>query len=621
MSDVKARWEQMQIKTFTKWCNMHLAKKGESIEDLTQDFRDGIKLIKLLEIIGEASLGRYNTKPKMRVQQIENLNKALAFIKERGVVLASIGSEDICDGNVKLTLGMIWTIILRFAINELSAEGLSARQGLLVWCQKKTKGYRNVNVKDFQDSFKDGLAFCALIHRHRPDLLDFDSLKKENARENLDLAFDVAEKELGIPKLLETDDIIALPRPDERSVMTYVAEMYKVFSQYDKFEMAGKRIGKFISTMKSAQDMIHDYEERAAILKQWIEESDVRFAAGPQMAEDDFQETRNALLGYKDYRRKEKSVRVAEQNDLTALLTSIQSKLKSLNKPPYQPPAGLTTPELDAIMEQLTTHEQAYRNALSARLRAIREKLRHAFADVANPFAAMLTSYQQMLAEDLEGDFAQQKDIYEAKRAELADQAPTLDTIRAAEEACEACMIEENEYSDHTYEDLNSWHQQLLRTMDKKIAFLKSQINEGGDDQAAARRAEFEQSFEYFDKNKNGRLERLDFFACLASLGLAQVDFSGSDNKEAEKIFKKVSGGKNYVTKEQYVGFMQEMTDDSFDPKQIAEALREISEGRSYVTDADLQRAGIEPELIEYIKSSLPMHESGKGYDYSSWCN
>jgi len=260
--EVRKRWEQMQIKTFTKWCNMHLAKKGaDPIEDVTTGFRDGVRLIELLEVIGEASLGKYNKKPRMRLQQIENLNRALAFIKERGVNLVSIGAEDICDGNVTLTLGMIWTIILRFAISDLSEEGLSAKQGLLLWCQKKTKGYKDVDVKDFQDSFKDGLAFCALIHKHRPDLLDFDSLSKDNARENLDLAFDVAEKNLGIPKLLDTEDMLSLPRPDERSVMTYCAALYKVFSQYDKVEMAGQRIGKFVSFMKAVQDMIHDYEE------------------------------------------------------------------------------------------------------------------------------------------------------------------------------------------------------------------------------------------------------------------------------------------------------------------------------------------------------------------------
>lgn len=63
---------------------------------------------------------------------------------------------------------MLWTIILRFAIAGLSEEGMSAKQGLLLWCQRKTEPYNNVDVKDFSASFHDGLAFCALIHRHRP---------------------------------------------------------------------------------------------------------------------------------------------------------------------------------------------------------------------------------------------------------------------------------------------------------------------------------------------------------------------------------------------------------------------------------------------------------------------
>jgi len=85
---------------------------------------------------------------------------------------------EIVDGNLKMTLGMIWTIILRFAIQDISVEELSAKEGLLLWCQRKTAPYKNVNVQNFHMSFKDGLAFCALIHRHRPELIDYDSLKK-----------------------------------------------------------------------------------------------------------------------------------------------------------------------------------------------------------------------------------------------------------------------------------------------------------------------------------------------------------------------------------------------------------------------------------------------------------
>lgn len=57
--------------------------------------------------------------------------------------------SEIVDGNLKMTLGMIWTIILRFAIQDISVEEMTAKEGLLLWCQRKTAPYKNVNVQNF----------------------------------------------------------------------------------------------------------------------------------------------------------------------------------------------------------------------------------------------------------------------------------------------------------------------------------------------------------------------------------------------------------------------------------------------------------------------------------------
>jgi hypothetical protein len=110
----------VQKKTFTKWMNSKLKERNLVVEDIVADLVDGTKLINLLEIIGDESLGRFNAAPKMRLQKIENLNTALRFIKSRNVQLHNIGAEDIVDGNEKLILGMIWTIILRFTIADIT---------------------------------------------------------------------------------------------------------------------------------------------------------------------------------------------------------------------------------------------------------------------------------------------------------------------------------------------------------------------------------------------------------------------------------------------------------------------------------------------------------------------
>uniref|UniRef100_A0A3Q2KQT8 Actinin alpha 4 n=1 Tax=Equus caballus TaxID=9796 RepID=A0A3Q2KQT8_HORSE len=173
-------WEKQQRKTFTAWCNSHLRKAGTQIENIDEDFRDGLKLMLLLEVISGERLPKPE-RGKMRVHKINNVNKALDFIASKGVKLVSIGAEEIVDGNAKMTLGMIWTIILRFAIQDISVEETSAKEGLLLWCQRKTAPYKNVNVQNFHISWKDGLAFNALIHRHRPELIEYDKLRKVQA--------------------------------------------------------------------------------------------------------------------------------------------------------------------------------------------------------------------------------------------------------------------------------------------------------------------------------------------------------------------------------------------------------------------------------------------------------
>ncbi|NXH43145.1 MACF1 factor, partial [Dicaeum eximium] len=270
--------DRVQKKTFTKWVNKHLMKVRKHINDLYEDLRDGHNLISLLEVLSGVKLPR--EKGRMRFHRLQNVQIALDFLKQRQVKLVNIRNDDITDGNPKLTLGLIWTIILHFQISDIYISGelgdMSAKEKLLLWTQKVTAGYIGLKCTNFSSCWSDGKMFNAIIHRYRPDLVDMERVQIQSNRENLEQAFEIAER-LGVTRLLDAEDV-DVPSPDEKSVITYVSSIYDAFPKVPEG-------GEGISAIEVDSRWL-EYQTRVESLISWIKQhtiltSDKSFPQNP----------------------------------------------------------------------------------------------------------------------------------------------------------------------------------------------------------------------------------------------------------------------------------------------------------------------------------------------------
>jgi len=132
---------------------------------------------------------------------------------------------------------------------------------LKIWCRRVTALYENVNILDMDQSWRDGIAFCALIDHFRPGLLgqSVASLESSDVLGNNELAFRVAEEELGIPSLLDPQDMLDTDVPDKFSVITYVSQFYHLLKDEDNSRSPSLKLkGIKASSLDSSTDTSHD---------------------------------------------------------------------------------------------------------------------------------------------------------------------------------------------------------------------------------------------------------------------------------------------------------------------------------------------------------------------------
>uniref|UniRef100_A0A3P8U777 Filamin C n=1 Tax=Amphiprion percula TaxID=161767 RepID=A0A3P8U777_AMPPE len=228
-----APWKKIQQNTFTRWCNEHLKVVNRRIVDLQKDLSDGLKLIGLLEVLSQKKMYRkYHQRPNFRQMKLENVSVALEFLEREHIKLVSIDSKAIVDGNLKLILGLIWTLILHYSISmpmwededDEDAKKLTPKQRLLGWIQNKVP---QLPITNFHRDWRDGKALGALVDNCAPGLCpDWETWDPSQPVENAREAMQQADDWLGVPQVIAPEEIVD-PNVDEHSVMTYLSQFPK----------------------------------------------------------------------------------------------------------------------------------------------------------------------------------------------------------------------------------------------------------------------------------------------------------------------------------------------------------------------------------------------------------
>lgn len=461
-------WEKTQIKVFSKWVAKQLQQRQIKFETLETDFEDGTNLINLLEIIGKDPMpGKWHKQPKMLLQKRENVDLALKYITQvKSIRVVGIGADDIVNKNLKLTLGLTWTCINKFMIEEISVEEATARDALLLWCKKNTAGYDGVNVTNFTNSWSSGLAFCALINKFRPQLLDYDALDKENHRENCEKAF-AACKELGIYVYLDPEDLVGIV-PDEKSVVTQVAEFFHFFAGESKVQAMADKLKRTIAIQKNIDELKNTYAEDARAAVEKMNTEDAKLKA------EDYEKTipgvRGKLASVIAYSRDVRPEIVDHRAKAMRSWAALVTKCKSGNRPLPAIPEGLEPEALTAKFNDIETTATTRRDELTKELEDMIQKKVDDFmrkcTDIINS-----CNEKHDAVKNVSGTTQEKKDQVEAKLHEAeALSEPIAELTPLFKELVELRI---NNLSSQTDDSVNRHHSQLITF----IKHLLEQLN------------------------------------------------------------------------------------------------------------------------------------------------
>lgn len=420
-------WEETQIKVFSRWCAKHLKVRNIPFESLKNEFSDGVKLINLLEIIGNEKMdGKWHAKPKNRYQMLENCQLAIHYVTDiKKIKLIGIHPEDIVDCNLKLTLGLIWSCINKFVIEDISVEEATARDALLIWCKKNTQGYEDVNITNFTTSWSSGLGFCALINHFRPDVLDYNSLNREDHTNNCVQAFEACNK-LGITVFLDPEDLVNTT-PDDKSVVTQVSEFFHFFAGQSKTQQSADKIRNTIAIQRLIDDLTTNYEQEAQ------ETLDAINQEKASITDTNYEKTvpgvKSKLIDVVKYGHVGRPHIVELRSKAVSTWANLVTNCRSNSRPIPKPKEGLEVEALDKAFNDLESTQAETRARVSQELHDLEDALLKEFDQKCQEITSQASDIRDRSG-NLSGSLQEQHDALQGLLQEATGILPNVDALQ-----------------------------------------------------------------------------------------------------------------------------------------------------------------------------------------------
>ena len=222
---------------------------------MEQDLQDGLLFAALLEELTSSEgdkkakkMGKLNPKPVFKIQKVNNLAVVFNFIKEQGIRLENMGPEDVANGNLKMVLGLLWTLISHYQVRNLGGgdeHSKSDNRKLVLGWINKIVGALGFSVSNFTHDFQDGKVLAAIIYSYQPDLVDMDAIHQNEALENAELALSCLERHFDVPHIVDAQDIVN--SPDEKSMLTFLNEMIAKLNDLEPSTASGEKFLSFFN--------------------------------------------------------------------------------------------------------------------------------------------------------------------------------------------------------------------------------------------------------------------------------------------------------------------------------------------------------------------------------------